>query len=84
MTKTPRHRQLKKFALITTATIAATISFAACSTSTPGPTTVAASKPASTAPAAGRADGCEVNPSSAQMPRPEKFEPVPANARVSV
>ena len=49
-----------------------------------GPTTVAAGKPASSAPAAGQAGGCEVNPSSAQMPSTKKFEPVPANARISV
>ncbi len=84
MTKTPRRRRLKKFALTATATIAATFSLAACSTSTPGPTTVAAGKPASSAPAAGQAGGCELNPSSAQMPSTKKFEPVPANARISV
>ena len=84
MTKTPRRRRLKKFALTATATIAATFSLAACSTSTPGPTTVAAGKPASSAPAPGQAGGCELNPSSAQMPSTKKFEPVPANARISV
>ena len=84
MTKTPRRRRLKKFALTATATIAATFSLAACSTSTPGPTTGAAGKPASSAPAAGQAGGCELDPSSAQMPSTKKFEPVPANARISV
>jgi len=84
MTKTPRRRQLKKFALTATATIAATFSLAACSTSTPGPTTVAAGMPASSAPTAGQAGGCEVNPSSAPMPTAEEFKPVPADDRVSV
>ena len=48
MTKTPRHRTYSRSrALIATATIAATFSLAACSTSTPaGPTTTAAGKPA--------------------------------------
>jgi DNA-binding beta-propeller fold protein YncE len=71
------------------ATIAATISVAACSTSTPnaGPTTTAASKPVSTsssAPAAGQATSCEVNPSSAPVPTAEEFKPVPADSRISV
>jgi sugar lactone lactonase YvrE len=71
------------------ATIAATISVAACSTNTPnaGPTTTAASKPvstSSTAPATGQATACEVNPSSAPVPSAEKFKPVPADSRISV
>ena len=87
MTKTPRHQQLMKHALIATATIAATISIAACSTTTPGPITTAASKPAATSsstPAAGQASSCEVNPSSAPLPTAEKYEPVPADSRISV
>ena len=71
------------------AVIAAAISIAACSTSTPnaGPTTTAVSKPASTsssAPAAGQATSCEVNPSSAPVPTAEEFHPVPADSRISV
>jgi DNA-binding beta-propeller fold protein YncE len=71
------------------ATIAAAISVAACSTSTPnaGPTTTAASKPVSTsssAPAAGQATSCDVNPSSAPVPTAEEFRPVPADGRISV
>jgi serine/threonine protein kinase, bacterial len=87
MTKTPRHQQLMKRALIATATIAATISIAACSSSTPnaGPTTTAASKPAaSSGPAAGQATSCAVNPSSAPVPTAEKFDPVSPDARISV
>ncbi len=87
MTKTPRHQQLMKRALIATATIAATISIAACSTSTPGPTTPAVSKPAATSsstPAAGQATSCAVNPSSAPVPTAEKFDPVSPDARISV
>ena len=63
------------------ATIAATISVAACSTSTndAGPTTTSSS-----APAAIQATGCEVNPSSAPVPTAEKYRPVPADARISV
>jgi sugar lactone lactonase YvrE len=55
------------------------LAVAACSTSTP-------SKPApsSSAPAAGQAAGCKVNPSSAPMPTAEKYEPVPEVGRVSV
>jgi hypothetical protein len=64
--------------------IAAAVSVAACSTSTPGTITTAASKPASSAPEASQASGCEMNPSSAPMPTAEKSAPVPANARISV
>ena len=89
MTKTPRHQQLMKRALIATATIAATISVAACSSSTPtaGPTTTAVSKPAATSsstPAAGQATSCAVNPSSAPVPTAEKYHPVSPDARISV
>jgi serine/threonine protein kinase, bacterial len=86
MTKTPRHQQLMKRALIATATIAATISLAACSSSTPnaGPTTTAVSKPAPTSANAGQATSCEVNPSSAPVPTAEKYEPVSADGRISV
>ncbi len=87
MTKTPRRQQLMKRALIATATIAATISIAACSTTTPGPTTTATSKPAATSPstpAAGQATSCAVNPSSAPVPTAEKFDPVSPDARISV
>jgi sugar lactone lactonase YvrE len=74
-----------KRALIAMATIAATISIAACSTTTPGPTTTAASKPAaSSTPAAGQAASCEVNPSSAPVPTAEKFHPASPDARISV
>ena len=78
-----------KRALIATATIAATISIAACSSSTPnaGPTTTAVSKPAATSsstPAAGQATSCAVNPSSAPVPTAEKFHPVSPDARISV
>jgi streptogramin lyase len=75
-----------KRALIATATIAATISIAACSSSTPnaGPTTTAASTPAATSSTAGQATSCEVNPSSAPLPTAEKYEPVPADSRISV
>ena len=71
------------------ATIAATISVAAFSMSTPnaGPTTTAASTPVSTsssAPAADQATSCEVNPSSARVPTAEEFHPVPADSRISV
>src|SRR5262249_14641571 len=64
----------KKLALIATTTIAATISLAACSASTPGSTTVAA----------GEAASCVVNPSSAPVPTAEEFRPAPADARISV
>ncbi|MDB5322642.1 MAG: hypothetical protein JWN40_4273 [Phycisphaerales bacterium] len=76
MTKTPRHQQLMKHALIATATIAATISVAACSTSAndAGQTTTAVSKPA-------QASSCELNPSSAPVPTAEEYDPVPADAR---
>ena len=59
------------------ATIAATISVAACSTSTPnaGPPTTAA---------AGQATGCEVNPSSAPVPTVEEFHASPPDSRISV
>ena len=74
-----------KRALIATATIAATISIAACSTSTPGPTTPVASKPASSSTqAAGQATSCAVNPSSAPVPTAEKYDPVSPDARISV
>jgi DNA-binding beta-propeller fold protein YncE len=77
-----------KRALIATATIAATISIAACSSSTPtaGPTTTAVSKPAATTstPATGQATSCAVNPSSAPVPTAEKFDAVSPDARISV
>jgi sugar lactone lactonase YvrE len=77
-----------KRALIATATVAATISIAACSTSTPnaGPTTTAVSKPAATSsstPAAGQATSCAVNPSSAPVPTAEKYDAVSPDARIS-
>jgi streptogramin lyase len=85
MTKTSRQQQLKKLALITTATIAATISVAGCSTSTPdaGPTTTAVSKPGPTSSSA-PAGSCEVDPSSAALPTAEPYRPVPAVDRISV
>jgi DNA-binding beta-propeller fold protein YncE len=63
------------------ATIAATISLAACSTSTndAGPTTTSSS-----APATSQASSCEVNPSSAPVPAVERFKVAPADSRVSV
>jgi hypothetical protein len=67
--------------------IAATISIAACSSSTPtaGPTTTAVSKLAPTStPAAGRATSCAVDPSWAPVPTTEKFDPVSPDARTSV
>ena len=89
MTKTPPHQRLMKRALIATATIAAMVSIAACSTSTPnaGPTTTAVSKPASTSsstPAVGQATSCGVNPSSAPVPTAEKYDPVSPDGRIAV
>jgi serine/threonine protein kinase, bacterial len=78
MRETPRHQQLKKLALI--ATIAATMSVAACSSSTPNP----APTTSVSAPATAQATGCEVNPSSAPMPTTEELKPVPAADRISV
>ncbi len=78
MTKTARHQRLiMKRALIGAATL---LAVAACSTSTPG----GKPAPSSSAPAAGQAGGCEVNPSSAPVPTAEKYEPVPEVGRVSV
>jgi hypothetical protein len=78
MTETSRQQQLKKLALITTATIAATISVAGCSTSTPdaGPTTTAVSKPGPTSSSA-PAGSCEVDPSSA--PTADRFDAATEN-----
>jgi hypothetical protein len=73
MTKTARHQQVTKRALIATATIAATISIAACSPSTPD------AGPVSPSPT-----GCAVNPSSAPMPSAESLRPVPEVGRISV
>ena len=77
MTKTARHQRLMKRALIGAATL---LAVAACSTSTPG----GKPAPSSSAPAAGQAAGCKVNPSSAPVPTAEKYEPVPEVGRVSV
>jgi hypothetical protein len=77
MTKTALRQQLMKRALIATATL---LAVAACSTSTPGTKPA----PSSSAPAAGQAAGCKVNPSSAPMPTAEKYEPVPEVGRISV
>jgi sugar lactone lactonase YvrE len=81
MTKTALHQQLKKLALIGTATVAATISVAACSTSTndAGPTTTSSS-----VPTANQVSGCDVNPSSAPVPTAEIYHPVPAADRITV
>src|SRR5262245_5254078 len=81
--------KITTLALIATATIAATISIAACSSSTPnaGLTTTAVSKPAATSsstPAAGQATSCTVNPSSAPVPTAENYHPVSPDARISV
>src|SRR5690349_8419746 len=73
MTKTARHQRLTKLALIATATIAATISIAACSPSTP-----------SAGPVSPRPTGCAVNPSSAPVPSAETLRPVPEVGRISV
>lgn len=69
--------------VIATATIAATISLAACSTNSPdaGPTTTAAGASAS---ASAQPTSCAINPESAPMPTAEDYEPVPAGARISV
>ena len=81
MTKASLHQQLKKLALIATATVAATISVAACSTSTndAGPTTTSSSSPT-----ANQASGCDVNPSSAPVPTAEIYHAVPAADRITV
>lgn len=78
MTKMPRRQQLVNRALIATATVAATVSVGACSSSMPNPGTAmtAVNKPA--------ASSCAVNPSSAPVPTAEKFHPVPPDARISV
>lgn len=80
----PMNEKLAKRALIAAATIAATISLAACSTSTneAAPTTTAASP---SAPATSLATGCEVNPASAPLPTTaERYDAAPADARISV
>jgi sugar lactone lactonase YvrE len=77
MTKTTLHQRFIKPALIGAATL---LAVAACSTSTPG----GKPAPSSSAPAAGQAAGCKVNPSSAPVPNGEKYEPVPAVGRISV
>ncbi|WP_085102060.1 NHL repeat-containing protein [Mycobacterium paraense] len=73
MTKTARHQHVTKRALIATAGIAAAISLAACSPSTP-----------SAGPAAASPTRCAVNPSSAPVPSAEELGPVPAVGRISV
>jgi hypothetical protein len=75
-----RRASITRFALLATATAAATMAVAACSTSTPaaGPSMTAVSKPA-----AGRG-GCEVNPATAPTPTAEPYEPVPEADRISV
>lgn len=80
MTTTSRHQQLKKVALIATAAIAATVSLAACSSSTPQPEP----STSSSAPTTAQASGCEINPSSAPLPTAEKYDPAPADSRISV
>ena len=83
MTKPQRRQRLKELALI--ASLAATISVTACATNAPGSTTTVAGETASpSAAAASRPGSCQVNPSSAPMPTAEQFEPVPADARISV
>jgi sugar lactone lactonase YvrE len=78
MKETPAKR-----ALIAAATIAATISLAACSTSAndAAPTTTAAS---ASAPTTSQASGCEVNPASAPLPTAERYDAAPADSRISV
>lgn len=75
--------KLAKRALVAAATIAATISLAACSTSSndAAPTTTAAS---TSAPATGQATGCETNPASAPLPTAERYNAAPADSRISV
>src|SRR5438270_4225841 len=70
MTKTARHQQLMRRVVVATATIAATISLAACSTS--GPVGMPAPS------------GCVLNPSSAPVPSAEELRPVPEVGRISV
>ncbi len=84
MTKVSLRQQLKKFALLATATVAATISVAACSTSSndAGPATT--SSTATTATTANQASGCEINPSSAPVPTAEPYGMVPEAGRISV
>lgn len=74
-------QRLTKRARFTTAVAAATLSLAACSTSTqqPAPPTTP-----SAATAAAQAGDCAVNPSSLSMPTAKPFESVPADARISV
>jgi hypothetical protein len=71
--------RISKLALMATATVAATIALAGCSTDEPhsAPTT-------STTTAAAQGGGCEVNAASAPMPAAEEYRPVPAEARISV
>lgn len=80
MAKTPRHQRLKRLALIAIATIVATGSIAACSSTDPNP----APTTSASAPATAQASGCEVNPSSAPLPTAENYESAPADSRISV
>ncbi len=73
MTKNTRHQQVTQRALIATAGIAAAISLAACSPSTP-----------SAGPSGASPTRCAVNPSSAPVPSVEELGPVPEVGRISV